>query len=271
MPNKFIDIEKVLAEKNPTLKKWLPKFAVNIFKKLIHQDFINNLIANNKDKFDADFCDSVIEHMNIKVIVKGLDNIPKSGGCYLVGNHPLGGMDAMALVHGFKSVRPDLKFIVNDILLKIKNLSNMFYGINKHGKTAADSLKRINGLFASDNAVFIFPSGLVSRRLKGLVRDLEWKKTFVTRAKKNNKLVVPVYLDGEMSSFFYRLSNFRKSVGIKANIEMLFLVDEMKKQEGKTIHVYVGEPIDPKSLDKSKTDKEWAEWIKEKVYSLDKN
>jgi len=146
----------------------------------------------------------------------------------------------------------------------------MFQGVNKHGKTAKESMQKVNELFASDHAVFLFPAGLVSRKYNGQVRDTEWKRTFVNRAKKNNKKIVPVFIDGELSNFFYRLSNFRKRIGLKFNIEMIYLVDEMKKQSNKTVHIYFGKPIDPSTLDKSKSDKEWAAHIKNLVYTLDK-
>lgn len=268
--DKLIDVERILQNKNPALKKWLPQFVINGLKKIIHQDFVNETIYRHKDKMNAEFCEAIIEQMNITVIAKGVENIPKDGGVYLVCNHPLGGMDAMALVHILKDIRPDIKFIVNDILLGLKNLAGMFYGVNKHGGTAAESLKKVNELFAGDEAVFIFPAGLVSRKENGKVEDLEWKKTFVTRAKRNDQLIVPVFLDGELSNFFYRLSNFRKKIGIKFNIEMIFLVNELKKQSNKTINVYFGKPIDPSTMDKSKTDIEWAKHIKEKAYSLNK-
>ncbi len=270
MVEKVVDLDKIFKAKNPKLYKWLPGFVISYLKGVIEQDFINNTIHRNKDKMNADFCEGIIEQMNITVIAKGLENIPREGGFYFIGNHPLGGMDAMALVHVIKDIRPDIKFIVNDILLGLDNLSGMFYGVNKHGPTAKESLKKVNELFASDEAVYIFPAGLVSRREKGRIIDPEWKKTFITRAKKNNKQIVPVYLEGELSNFFYTLAHIRKKLRIKLNIEMLFLVGEMKKLKDKTINVYFGEPIDSEVFNKSKSDKEWAAYIKEIVYSLDK-
>ena len=270
MEDKLVDVEKIIQAKNPKLAKWMPNFVINAIKSIIQQDFINDTIISFKDKKNTDFCDAVIEHLNITVEVKGIENIPQNEGIYFVGNHPLGGVDAMAFVHVIKDIRPDIKFIVNDILLGLKNLSGMFYGINKHGETPSQSLKKVNELFAGDDAVFIYPAGLVSRRINGKVQDLEWKKTFVTRAKKNKKKVVPVYLHGELSNFFYRLANVRKRMGIKANIEMLFLVSELRKQANKTIQLYIGEPINPSTFDSTKTDKEWAQYVKEKVYLLGK-
>lgn len=269
--NKFIDIEKVIHSKNPKLLKWLPKFILRYIKKTVHEDDINQIILENKDNDGYDFSKEIIKRFNIKVTTKGTENIPKDGGYIFVANHPLGGMDAMAIVTTVAPIRNDIKFIVNDLLLNIKNLKGLFVGVNKHGVNSKESLNMVDKLFASDNAVFIFPAGLVSRKNKGKVEDLEWKKTFITRSKKHNKTIIPLYVEGKLTNFFYRLSNFRTKIGIKANIEMFYLADETFKQENKHLKIIFGEPVPSSLFDKSKTDKEWAEWMKKKVYNLKSN
>jgi 1-acyl-sn-glycerol-3-phosphate acyltransferase len=266
--DKFIDIEKAIHSKNPKLLKWLPKFILRYIKKIVHEDEINQILLENIDNYGYDFCKDVINRFNIKVTTKGTENIPKNGGYIFVANHPLGGMDAMAIVTTVAPIRNDIKFIVNDLLLNLKNLKGQFVGVNKHGGNTKESLNMVDELFASDNAVFIFPAGLVSRKNRGLVEDLEWKKTFITRAKKHNKTIIPLYVEGKLTNFFYRLSNYRTKIGIKSNIEMFYLVDECFKQKNKHLKIIFGESVPPSRFDKSKTDKEWAEWMKKKVYNL---
>lgn len=265
---KFIDVEKLIASKNPRLLKWTPKFLINYLKRKIHEDDVNQAIYERKGDDGFEFSQYVIDRFKIKVEVQGIENIPKTGGVILALNHPLGGMDAMAIITEVKHVRKDFKFIVNDLLMHLENLKDLFVGVNKHGTNTKESLEELNNLYASDQAVFVFPAGLVSRKKKGVVEDLEWKKTFVTRAKKFERQVIPVYIDGELTKFFYRLSNFRTKIGIKANIEMLYLVDELYKQENKKIQLKFGDPIPHTAFDKSKSDKEWAQWVKSKVYQL---
>ena len=265
---KFIDIEKVIGDKNPKLLKWLPKFLLNYIKKITHEEDVNDAMYRFRDKKGKDFCTAVVEDFNITVKTVGLENIPKEGGCLFASNHPLGGLDALAIVHAIYDIRPDMKFIVNDVLLNIENLKMMFQGVNKHGKTAKESLKAVMELFASDQAIFIFPAGLVSRKQNGVIKDLEWKKTFISQAKRHKKTVIPVFVEGNLSNFFYRLSNFRTKLGIKANIEMMYLADEMYKKRNSTITVIFGKPIAPEIFDKSKSDLEWANWVKEKAYQL---
>lgn len=265
---KFIDVEQVIKSKNPKLAKRLPRFVLNYIKKILHEKEFNEIQHRLRDSYDFEFCEEVIKHFNIDVQIHGIENIPKEGAVLLVGNHPLGGMDAMAFVKEMANYRRDLKFIVNDLLLFVKNMRGLFTGVNKHGANSKQSLQEVNDLFASDKAVFLFPAGLVSRKTKGEVMDLTWKKTVITRAIKFNKSVIPVYNDGSLRNFFYRLSNLRKNLGIKANLEMFYLADEFARQRGKTINIWVGEPIPADTFDKTKTHKEWAEWLKQKTYSL---
>jgi len=271
LQEKFIDIEKIIKSKNPQLLKVLPKFIVNYIKRIVHQDEVNEVLDDFKDLYDYEFCSALIKRLNIKTTVSGLENIPKDGGFIFAANHPLGGMDAMALVTVIEPYRKDVKFIVNDILLNLKNLNGIFTGVNKHGGNTKNSLKLVDELFASDRAVFVFPAGMVSRRKKGVIADLEWKKTFITRAKKHNKTIIPVHIGGSLSNFFYHLSNLRMSLGIKANLEMLYLSDESFKQRDKSLHIIFGEPIPASHFNGTKSDKEWTKWMEEKVHQMGSN
>lgn len=266
---KFIDIQKLIASKSPKLAKWLPRFIIRYLKRILHQDEINAFLVTHHDKKNAEFCKEVMDYFNINVVVNGMEKIPTNGKVILAMNHPLGGMDAIALVSAIQHHRKDMKFIVNDLLMNLKNLSELFVGVNKHGKNEKSTRQQIMELFASDQMVCIFPAGLVSRRTKGKVRDLEWKKTFVTYAKKYNHVVIPVHIDGELSNFFYNLSNLRTRLGIKANVEMLYLSDELFKQRNKKITFTVGDPIPAESLSSEKNEQQVAQEIKEKVYALE--
>lgn len=265
---KVIDIKKILIDKNPKLEKWIPGFIVRYLKKIFHQEEINKILHETKDLKNYKFCSELVRRFNLKFKSKGLENIPEKGGAIFAINHPLGGFDALGLVHEIAVLRPDVKFMVNDVLMNFSNVEDFMVGVNKHGAKSKDSIQRVNDLFASDKAVFIFPAGLVSRRKKGKVIDSEWKKTFIVRAKKYKRDIIPIHIDGELSSFFYRLSNLRKKLGIKTNVEMMYLANETFKLKNKTFNFTIGKPISYKIFDKSKTDLEWAAEVKKVVYSL---
>ena len=257
MSDKFIDIEKVFADKNPQLLKLIPGFIINYIKRIVHQDEINAFIDNNADSTGYEFSANALEYLNIKVEIEGLDNIPKDGGLVFVGNHPFGGLEALAQIQVIQPIRPDVKFIVNDILLNIGPLKNLFVGVNKHGATPKETAMHMNKLFNSGNALFIYPAGLVSRRIKGEILDLEWKKTFVSRSKNTDSLIVPVFTGGtQLTDFFYNLANLRKRLGIKANLEMFYLADEMMKQRDSTFRIVFGDPFSSKTFLKNRSNEQ---------------
>jgi len=265
---KFVDVEKVIASKNKRLLKWTPRFLLRYLKRIIHEKDINGFLVANKDKKNAEWCTAGVEFMKMTHVVKNIEKIPKKGKIVIAMNHPLGGMDAIVLVHALKDHRPDLKFIVNDLLMNLENMTEMFVGVDKIGKNRKSVRVQIEDLFKSESAVCIFPAGLVSRKSKGEVKDLLWKKTFVTYSKKFDRTIVPLYIDGKLSNFFYRLSRLRKFLGIKANIEMLYLSNEMFKNRNTHMQFVVGDSISPEYLKNNTNDRELAKEIKEKVYEL---
>ncbi|MFY0599580.1 MAG: 1-acyl-sn-glycerol-3-phosphate acyltransferase [Cyclobacteriaceae bacterium] len=266
---KFVDVKKLISGKNKKLADKLPRFVIRWLENLLHQEEINQFMIDHKNDDPFTFCKAIIDRFNIQLTIKGEDKMPKiDESCIIVSNHPLGGIDAIAIVHILKELRPDIKFVVNDLLLGIKTLESKFIGVNKVGKSASSSLQKVEEQFASDGATYIFPAGLVSRKQNGKIEDLEWKKTFVSKSKKYNKRIVPIYINGRLTDRFYRLANFRKFLGLKFNIEMLFLADELFKQENSKINLTIGDPIKSDIFTSDRSDLEWAQWTKEKVYQL---
>ena len=266
---KYIDIEEVIKSKNPGLLKWMPGFAIRYIKRIIHQDHINDFLARHGEKKSFDFIDECIKEFGVEVTWEGLEHIPDQGGCIIASNHPIGGLDGIALMQVVSHKRKDIKFIVNDILMNIKNLEDVFVGVNKHKKNTAQVLDLIDTYYAGTTAVIIFPAGLVSRKQeKGLIRDLECKKSFITKAKKYERNIIPVHISGRNSNFFYNLARFRGKVGIKANVEMFYLMDEMYHQLGKNIHIKIGQPIQHEMLTSQYSDQEWAQKVKAHIYNL---
>lgn len=269
---KFIDIEGVIKEKNANLLRFMPGFLIRYLKKILHQDEINSFIDRHGHLTSFDFVEAIIKEFGVKVDIKGLEHYPAHGGCIVASNHPLGGLDAMALIDAIGTKRKDIKFIVNDVLLQLKNLEDLFIGVNKHGKNTAETLDTIDSLYESDITMLIFPAGLVSRKQKdGTIKDLVWKKSFITKSKKHDRAIVPVHIKGNNTRFFYNLARLRGKLGIKANIEMFYLVDEMYKQKGHHITVTFGKPIPASVFTKDKTDQEWAQLMREHIYKLKDN
>lgn len=268
---KFVDVRQLIAGKNPSLLKIIPGFLIRWIKNLIHEEEVNAFFIE-QEKADAfEFCEAAVKRFDLQLHVEGLENIPSEPTpIILAANHPLGGLDAISLIHALRDRRKDLKFIVNDFLMAVRNLQDRFIGVNKVGKSAKESLHKVEEQFANGTATFVFPAGLVSRKTDGMIKDLEWKKTFISKARKYRRPIIPIYFGGRLTNRFYRLANLRKFLGIRFNIEMMYLVDEMFYQQGMHIDIIIGKPIDPSTLTRDKSDQEWAQWVKEKVYQLKK-
>ena len=269
-PN-FIDIDKVISSKSPSLQKKLPRFAVRWLKKILHIDEINYYLYLYRDKFGPDFTEVILSKaLSIKIEVVNPQNIPHGNNPLLVANHPLGGVDGMALINEIGKVRKDVLFPVNDFLLYLPGLRDNFIPINKVGRNSSN-LNALEEAFKGNNALLYFPAGLCSRKQNGQIKDLEWKKAFIKKAIQYHRDITPVYVDAKNTNRFYRIANLRKKLGIKFNIEMALLPDEMFKQRGKTIRLIFGKPISYTVFDKRHSDTEWAALVKEYVYELERN
>lgn len=265
---KFIDVDEVLESKSPTLHKYMPGFLLKYLKRIVHQDQINDFIKRNGHRYEFDFVDAIVEEFGAIIDVTGTENIRTTGGVIFAANHPLGALDAISLLQVLGRYRKDVTFIVNDILLSLKNLRGIFIGVNKHGKNSKESMDAIDKLYASETSVLIFPAGLVSRKQDGIIRDLLWRKSFIAKSKQYKRDIIPIHIEAQNSPFFYRLAWLRKTLGIKANIEMLYLVDEMYKQKTKHISITIGKALPYQLFDDSHTDAEWSEKVKQHVYAL---
>jgi putative hemolysin len=265
----FLDVDSVFKKKGKKLYPFIPKFVIKYLERIVHQDEMNAALRRHHHLKNFEFLEQIlIDEFKVKIQANNIENLPESGRYFVVGNHPLGGLDGMALMHLIGKKRQDLKSVSNDILMELKSLRDLFVPVNKHGRNSAEMVKTLNDLFASDAVVMIFPAGLVSRKQKGKIYDLEWKKTFVTKAVQFQRDIIPVHIDGRNSSFFYNFANLRKLLRIKANIEMLYLPDEMFKQKNKKITITFGERVPYSTFTNELTHAEWAQRMKEHVYGL---
>jgi len=265
---KPINIREIFRNKNPFLAKLMPGFVYNYISNMLHLDYFNDFIDRNGHMEGIPFIDQAIDEFNIKGEIHGYKNIPESGRFIFASNHPMGGFDAFLLMQCVNKRLGKLKFLTNDILLSIPSLRPMFIPINKHGSNSRDAAILLNKTYDSDEQILIFPSGLASRKIKGKIEDLEWKKHFISKAVKHKRDIIPVFVDSRNSNRFYRVANFRKLFRLKWNLEMFYLPDELMKHTNSVVPVYFGKPISYKTFDKSKTQQEWAQWVKEKVYKI---
>ena len=266
----LIDIDKILREKASKHYKYIPKFIISYLKRIVHQDELNVFLRESRDKVGVDFLEASLRFLDAKIDVKGAENLPPKDGLYtFVSNHPLGGQDGVALGYVLgKHYEGKVKYLVNDLLMNLHGLAPLCIPINKTGRQSKDFPKMVEAGFNSDNQLIMFPAGICSRRQNGVIRDLEWKKTFIVKSVQSHRDIVPIHFEGRNSNFFYNLANICKALGIKFNIAMLYLADEMLKNRHKTFTVSIGKPIPWQTFNKAKSPAQWAQYVKDIVYKL---
>ena len=263
-----IDIKKVFQEKNPTMARLLPGFVYAYLRRILHLDFINGFLERHGHKQGLAFIEAAFEEFDNEMVIVGEENIPRQGRFMFVSNHPLGGFDGIMLIHILRRHFPSVIFLVNDILMNIRNLEEFFIPINKEGGQSRESVRLMEEAYSSDSQIISFPSGYVSRKIGGKIQDLTWQKNFIMKARQFQRDVVPIHVSGRNTEFFYRLANVRKFLRIKWNLEMFFLPDQTYKHRGKTFTFTFGKPIPYEAFDKSHHPMEWAARVREIVYSL---
>lgn len=267
-----IDIDKILKTKMGKKARYVPGVLVRYLKHIIHQDWLNTQFLRAEGLTGTPWINSCLAYLDVKIKVVGAENLPSpdDGKLYtFVANHPLGGIDGLAVggIIGEK-YNDNFKYLVNDLLMNLAGLAPLCVGINKTGKNSRNFPAVVEATFASENHIVMFPAGICSRKQNGRIKDLDWKKTFITKSIETGRDIVPIHFEGRNSNFFYRLANISKRLGIKFNIAMLFLPDEMYKNQHKTYTITIGKPIPIATFDKTKTPNEWAQWVKEEVYKL---
>jgi putative hemolysin len=264
-----IDIEELIASKNPRLLRWLPRFVLRYLKRVLHQDEVNYVLSTYRTP-GLPFLRDLIGHLNISYTVEGGEKLQQDERYLFACNHPLGGLDGVIIMDAIGKIFPDFKFVVNDLLCRIEPLKPLFLPINKHGGQSTKAAQMLRSALASDGQILYFPAGLCSRKIKGEIVDLPWKNSFLKMAIAHQRHVVPMFFEGRNSDWFYNLANFRKRLGIKANLEMLYLADEMFHQRNGKFTLRIGEPISYSMFTESGNLGKWVNFVREKTYELRK-
>ena len=270
---KTIDIDEILKGKMGPKAKFVPGFVVSWLKRIAHQDQVNAFLWESRDKVGVDWLEECVKYLDMTLKIERKDNLPSPDDKRLytfVSNHPLGGEDGVALgaIIG-RHYNGRFRYLVNDLLMNLPGLAPLCIPINKTGKQNRNFPAMVEAGFRSDNHMLMFPAGLCSRRHNGVIEDIRWSKTFISKSVEYQRDIVPIHFSGQNSNFFYRLANFSDRF-LPFNLAMLFLVDEMYKNVHKTFEIRIGKPIPWQTFDKSKTPMEWAQFVKRQVYLLGK-
>lgn len=264
-----VDIRRLLEEKNARLARRLPQFVYRYLTRILHVPEVNATLRAGKGLDGQAFARHILQEFEVRYTTHGLEQLRADERYLFVSNHPLGGLDGVVLIDAIGQGLGKVYFPVNDLLMILPQFRDIFLPINKHGSQSQEAAKRLNEAYASNAQILYFPAGLCSRRGWHGIRDLEWKPNFVGKALEYHRTVVPIHFGGRNSNFFYNLALARKWLHIGANIEMIYLVDEMYQQRGAHLELRIGTPILPEELPAlGKSRKEIAEELRNRVYQL---
>lgn len=267
---KTIDIENVLRSKMGRRARYVPHFLVRWLRRIIHEDEVNAFLWQHRYHEGTEWLEECVRYLDMKVTIEGAENLPdkNDGKRYIfVSNHPLGGQDGVCLgsIIG-RHYDGKFHYLVNDLLMFLPGLRPVCVGINKTGRNGEKFADAVESAFRSGNHIVMFPAGLNSRLINGRIHDVLWKKTFVSKSVQYQRDVVPIYFSGHNSARFYRIARWQKRLGLKVNIAMIFLVDEMYRNRHNSFRVVIGKPIPWQTFDKSRTPRQWAVYVEDLVY-----
>lgn len=263
-----IDIGQILRDRNPKLARLIPRPILRWVTRLVRQDEINAVLEKYGHLQGAAFIRAVLDEWGYHPRVRIEGEIDPEKRYIFASNHPLGGLDGLILAAEIEQRYGPVKVMVNDLLMHLEPIAPLFVPINKHGRQTAQYVRELDRMYASEAQVLLFPAGLCSRRIKGKIEDLPWKKNVIAKAVEYRREVVPVFFDAVNTKAFYRWAAIREWLGIKANIEMVLLPGEMFRQRNKNMEILFGKPIPHTTFTREKRPEAWAAWLQEWVYAL---
>lgn len=265
-----IDLRAVLSDKLGRRARFVPDALVRAVERLICVDELNSILAENAGKTGVDFCRDAMRHLDVTVEAAGMERLPDDGRLIFACNHPLGGVDGIALIMMLcRKYGREVYVVVNDILMAVEPLREVFVPVNKHGRQSHEDVAELDRVLASGAPVLFFPAGLVSRLGKnGEIADLEWRSTFINKAIKYGRPVVPLYFEGTNSRSFYKWARRRVRMGLKFNYEMVLLPRELVKMRHTTVRIICGEPVSVEDLKNMPTRAAAVQRIRTNTYSL---
>ena len=267
----MIDAKRILQETYPDFKfnkdnKWV----INGLKKLIHEDDLNEFLFKNQHLRGFAFLDKLLTYFKFTYQVDNDSylNIPAQGRLLIVANHPIGTLDGLALVKLIRSVRPDVRVVVNRVLINMKPLESLFFPVNilsSDKKELKDTYKTMIDSLEKEEAIIIFPAGEVSRITPKGVRDGEWQSGFIKLAKKTKSPILPIHIKAKNSAFFYGISTIYKPLAT------MLLVNEMFNKRNQTIKFQVGSVVPYSEISETdETNKQLCKRFRKHVLNLGK-
>lgn len=262
-----ISVKKIMDSKFPGLSAKIPRFFMRYVQRITHEKEINLFFRDNEEKRGYELLKAYLDYCRVTYKAEGLEQSKGFSKITFVSNHPMGVLDSASLIVTLAEGGFEAKVPANDLVVSMGDIGSFTVPVNKTGSNSKN-LAALNDMFKLEDPLVFFPAGLSSRKVKGELLDVKWTKTAFARSVKNDRVIVPVFISGANTSFFYNLSRFRKSIGLKMNVEQYFLIHEAHKLKGSHFDLIFGKPIRPDVFDKRYDILTWAAKVKAHVYRM---
>ncbi|WP_266169863.1 lysophospholipid acyltransferase family protein [Dyella subtropica] len=210
----MLSVEQTLNERLPWLAQHpgILRPVAGMLGRLADEDGFNRVLTAVGDVEGFDFVERALDVLGASYYVnpRERENIPVEGGVLIVANHPLGMVDALALLQLVGSVRSDVRLLANDWLASIPQLNRVLLHVDVFGKGAASRMRAIYRALDRGEALIVFPAGEVSRVRADGVRDGRWSDGFARLAMRSKTPVLPIHVAARNSAMFYGLSMLAK-------------------------------------------------------------
>ena len=273
MKKNVLDIEDI-QKKIPFLRSRLGAFLIKKIFHWIDIDKVNQIHSNHYELRGSAYTTAMLNDplMDVKYEVHNkeiLEQLPE-GAFITISNHPIGSLDGIILIDIFAAKRPDFRVMVNEFLANISAMEDNFISvIPKTDDSTGGNNKNVNGIRLSlqqlrnGHPMGFFPAGAMSfyDRKQKRVRDLPWTHSIIRLIRKAKVPVIPVHFDCKNSNFFYFLGR------INWKIRVLRVATEAFNKKGQTLHVYLGNPIQPENINSILNDDSLADFLYNHTYN----
>lgn len=263
-----IDIASILAERAPDLVRRLPPGTSALLRLVLHERLLNALLPGYDGYEPGEFCEAVLDRLSVTVRIENRHYLEVARRPVVCANHPSGGIEGLALISALFQTRHACLFPGNDLLGLLSPLAPVIVPVDRARPNRAHAAG-FERAFAGDAPILVFPAGVTARVYAGVLREFPWAPTFVTRARRHNREVLPVWVSGRNSPHFYLIHKLRRVFGVSLNLEMTLLLDELLRRRGDRVTLRFGPPreVDHPAVDGDlrASDRRFAEQLRREV------
>ncbi len=208
--DRMLRIETTLDQQMPWLAAHprLRRPVLGLLERIAGEQGFNRALAELGPLQGFDFVERALEYLGAayRVAHREREHIPAEGPVLVVANHPLGMLDALALLHLLGSVRRDVRVLGNAVLDALPQLRRFLIPVDVFGGRTTARLRGAYRALERGEALLLFPAGEVSRIGPTGVRDGRWSEGFARLAARTGARVLPVHVAARNSAAFYGMS-----------------------------------------------------------------